>query len=139
MQFKDSFLRELMLLNSDSNKMLILNGRYYCELTASQTSLEVPEHYCYFSEQWKEDSFPGYTSYSDCYVHDTIAGNRHHDNQFGKIYRTVHTDLDDAVSFSLMLSNDKSQITVTSIEIIDKLYPFNSTVKTSKKEYKNDN
>jgi len=72
-------------------------------------------------------------------VHDTIAENGHHDNQFGKIYRTVHTDLDDAVSFSLMLSNNKSQITVTSIEIIDKLYPFNSTVKTSKKEYENDN
>lgn len=138
MQFKDSFLRELMLLNSDSNKMLILNGRYYCELTASQTTLEVPKHYYYFSEQWKEDSFSGYTSYADCYVHDTAKVGQH-ETQFGKIYRTVHTDLNDMVSFSLMLSKDKAQITVMSIEIIDKLYPFNNTVKTLKKEYENDN
>lgn len=138
MLFENSFLSELTQLDSDSNKMLVLNGRYYCELTASQTTLEVPEHYCYFSGRWKEDNFPGYTSYTDCYVHDT-AKNGQHETQFGKIYRTIHTDLNNAVSFSLILSKDNVQITVVSIEIIDKAYPFNCITKTKKEEYKNDN
>lgn len=138
MQFENDFLRKIMLLNSDSNKMLVLNGRYYCELAASQTTLEVPEHYYYFSEQWKEANFPGYTSYTDCYVHDTAKIGQH-ETQFGKIYRTVHTDLNDMVSFSLMLSKDKAQITVVSIEIIDKAYPFNCITTTKKEEHENDN
>lgn len=120
MQFDENTIRTTVRLTSDDNKMLLLNGRYYCELTESQKTREVEPRYCFFSESWKEENSPTLTQYTDCFVFDASIGKGHHKRQYGKLYHSVHDDLDCMHTFSLMLSGDRALISVMSIEVIDK-------------------
>lgn len=124
MQIDENTIRTAVRLKSDDNKMLLLNDRYYCELTASQKTRDVESKYCFFSESWKEENSPTLTQYTDCFVLDTYVEKGHHKNQYGKLYHSVHDDLDCMHTFCLMLSDDKALITVTSIEVVDKPYPL---------------
>lgn len=120
-------IRKVVNINSDDNKMLLLNGRYYCQLTLDK-QLDVPEHYCFFSESWKEQNCPTLTQYTDCYVLDTCLEKGHHTSQFAKLYHSVHMDLDNSDSFSLLLSLDNAIVSVTDIEIVDKPYPLKKLI-----------
>ena len=75
----------------------------------------------------KDFNSPSYTSYADCYVLDIEIEKGHHKNQFAKLYRTVHKDLGNASSFSLMLA-DKSLLSITKIEIVDKPYQLKNLI-----------
>lgn len=120
MQFDENTIRAALRLSSDDNKMLLLNGRYYCQLTSGNKQLDVPEHYCFFSESWKEENSPTLTQYTDCYVLDTCLEKGHHTSQFAKLYHSVHSDLGNAHTFSLMLLLDNAIVSVSDIEIVDK-------------------
>ena len=124
MQIDENTIRTAVRLTSDDNKMLLLNGRYYCELTESQKTRDVGPKYCFFSESWKEKNSPTFTQYTDCFVLDTYVEKGHHKHQYGKLYHSVHDDLNNMHEFSLMLSDDKALITVNSIEVVDKPYPL---------------
>lgn len=124
MQIDENTIRAAVRLTSDDNKMLLLNDRYYCELTESQKTRDVGPKYYFFSDAWKEKNSPTLTQYTDCFVLDTYIEKGHHKNQYGKLYHSIHDDLDCMHTFYLMLSDDKVQITVNSIKIVDKPYPL---------------
>ena len=128
MQIDENTIRTTVHLNSDDNKMLLLNDRYYCELTESQKTRNVVPKYCFFSGSWKEENSPTLTQYTDCFVLDTYREKGHHKNQYGKLYHSVHNDLDCLHTFYLMLNDDKAQITVNSIKIVNKPYPLQKLI-----------
>ena len=134
MQIDENTIRTAVHLTSDDNKMLLLNNRYYCELTESQKTRDVEPKYCFFSCSWKEKNSPTLTQYTDCFVLDTYVEKGRHKNQYGKLYHSVHDDLNCMHTFCLMLSDDKSQITVNSIEIIDKPYPLQNLMELIDKD-----
>ena len=128
MQIDENTIRKAVHLNGDDNKMLFLNDRYYCELTESQKTRKVDPKYCFFSSFWKESGCPTVTQYTDCFILDTHVGKNHHKNQYGKLYHSVHDDLDCMHTFYLMLSDDKEHIMVNSIKIVDKPYPLQKLI-----------
>ena len=113
MDFDEDFVNKITHITSDDNKMLLLNNRYYCELTVSQKSRNVEPNY-YFSDFWKEENSPTLTQYADCYV---IDGSK---RQYGKLYHSVNNDLMFKHTFSLMLQDDKTLVSVITIENVAK-------------------
>ena len=123
MHIDNDIIRIVTQLKSDDNKMLLLNNRYYCELTESSNSRVVESKCCVFSESLKEENSPTFTQYANCFVLDAFLGKGHHTYQFGKLYHFQHVDLT-SDAFSLMLNNDKALINVISIEVVNKPYPI---------------
>lgn len=127
MQIDENTIQIAVRLTSDDNKMLLLNDRYYCELTENQKTREVKPNYCFFSSLCKDESCPTLVQSTSCFVLDTYVGNGHHASQFGELYHFVHEDLIYKHTFALKLSNNV-MLDIIDIKVIDKPYPLHKLI-----------
>lgn len=118
----DTLAHEITRLRSDNEKMLLLNNRYYCQLTCSMSTLDVSPGFIFFSEACKNPNCPAYVSHACCYVLDTQLEKPRHKNQFAELCYCFNTDIS-SHDFSLKF-NDGSLVNIVDAKIIDKPYPL---------------
>lgn len=104
---------EISSLTADSHKMLIVNGRYYCQLE--------PEDGRVFTSLERDENSPSMFQSARVRILDMMLGEKHHDASEGVLWHQVSNDLSASDMFSLMM-HDKSgdaMVNAVSIEIVD--------------------